>query len=279
MTSTPRDGESNDFPNVLHWVQHAVLTGDPSSEAAAVAAHIKPNSRMSPGERFDIYRDDYLSRMVAAVIEDYPTCAAIVGYERFRAAFAAYVRSRPSRHPNINLYGDDFGAHLPGLLRSDGHSALTSTDEVRALRELAWLERDLVTVPMVEDGVAALSAERLAEVPGDAWERAKLKVRSSLLLVRLEWPVLECIDASRRGERPVLPTDREPNIAQVWRLGESVMRRRIDLDAARVLKSIQAGTPLAAALESVGDDEGAAGRAQAWFSAWIADGVFVGVEW
>jgi hypothetical protein len=269
---------------VQRWMQSVVVhlgtvedgVSSPEAEAQVPASRvgdvILPSKTLTPVERVGIYHGMYLLRMVEALETDYPALQHFLGPQDFRALVAGYVQVHPSRSYTLNRLGDHFAEFVkgaPGIRRRD------------FCHELARLE---LLVSQVFDGpeTQGLSAEAIAAVPGDAWERACLTPVAAFRLGAFRYPVNAYLQ-STQGDDHDHP---KPRLKDEW---VAIFRRdyrvrRVDLTrpAHDLLADLVGGKTLGEAISAAlrrgtkkGPSEDELFR---WFRDWIALGMFAGVE-
>lgn len=150
-------------------------------EARAFAlAHLGDNSRLSGVEMLEIYREQFWLRHTASLVEDFPGVGGILGGEDWNRLAVEYLLAY--RPETFTLR--DLGAKLPDFLATLGwlsHPAL-----VADMARLEWAHVEVFDAP----DVPPLDPKKLAAVPEDAWEGARLVPDPALRLLRLEYPVI-----------------------------------------------------------------------------------------
>jgi hypothetical protein len=263
---------------VQRWMQAVVVNGGSVGEALAspeAAAEIErvedvllPSSRLTAAERVGIYHGMYLGRMGDALESDYPHLLRVLGAERFAALVRDYVQVHPSRSYTLNRLGD----HLPEFIL-----AAPRLRRRAFLHDLARVEQAVSQVFDAEE-TAPLSAEAIAAVPHEAWERARLQPVAAFRLLVLGHPVGPFLDGLEdRAKRPPFPRPRRSFMA-VFRRNYVVRRLELAPAAHRLLAELAEGAALGAAVSRVA---GRGGRSAAgadalfrWFREWVASGVF-----
>jgi len=180
----------------------------------------------------------------------------------------------------------ELGARLPAFIA--GRAGL---EQRELLFDMAALEYSHVAVFGAPDR-AKLDPQKLAEVPEDAWETARLVTDPGLRLHRLEYPVIALrrrLLAARDGadgaaDDPVPLPDREAKAkcVAVHRRERLIHHDELEPGAFALLEAITDGLPLGVACETAArraattvEDLGAnLGR---WFQEWAARGYVVDV--
>src|ERR1700684_1839632 len=71
--------------------------------------YVKPNDRLTSFERLEIYNRQYWFRVIAAVSEDFPALATVLGPKRFNSLLIAYLKENPSTSFTLR----NLGRNLP----------------------------------------------------------------------------------------------------------------------------------------------------------------------
>lgn len=121
--------EMNDFARQQAEFQRGILTGDDT-----VLSEILDSPREKRETLFGVYRYAYGSRLVDAMRNDHELLHLYLGDEMFDEMGYAYVKARPSEHPNLRW----FSQGLPDFLKS----AEPYSDHP-VLSDLAALEKTL----------------------------------------------------------------------------------------------------------------------------------------
>lgn len=221
-------------------VRDRALPQDPRVVEAALAA-VRDSGGLSPVERLEIYREQYWLRHTASLLEDFPGLSGLLGqrdWERLVEGYLGVVRS-----PSWTLR--DLGYRLPE------HVERAEWLPHRELaRDMARYEWAIIEVFDAADA-PPLDPAKLAAVPPDAWENARLELVPALALLAVEYPVAE-LRASLR-ERPgsgvALPARRRECLV-IHRDAElSVTRRVVAPGAFALLVALADGYRLGEACE------------------------------
>ncbi len=270
-------------PAELHELMGFLLPAfqrmEPVADDAALAdrtkAHVTGNDRLTPAEQVDLYRRQFWLRHRDSLLEDYPGLHHVIGEEVFDDLARAYLEAHPPRTPSLRDLGADL---IPFAERWGGFPADRREIALDMLRyEHAFI--DLFDGPEPE----ALDAARIASLPEDAWERARIVLSPLLARVRVAYPVHHLRAAVREGEAAPLP-DRSPACVAVFRQNLSMRFDELEPAAFDLLEALAAGVPLVAACERVAasldpaEADALGARVGAWFQAWTARKWIVSVE-
>jgi hypothetical protein len=153
-----------------------------------------PNGRPA-GRRFDIYRNNVIAGLTAALETAFPVVRKLVGDANFRTMAGAFLRRYPPRSPLMMLYGAD----LPGFLET-----FPPTRSLGYLPDVARLEQALREAYHAKDA-APIESSRLGALAPDRLMETKLVLAPAVRLVRSRWPILSIwrFNTSAESPRPV----------------------------------------------------------------------------
>ena len=242
----------------------ALVTGEGPVDPAAREALLVGDGELSASERARIYSDMYLFRLVAALREDYPLLARLVGDEEFFSIGSDYARAHPSHHPSLAR----LGAHLPAYLRGRAGSR----DDLTDLAALEWARAEAFVAPDEEP----LGEDALGSLGEDA-ASARFRLVPSVRLLSLEhdaaalWAELE---ASRAPEAP----GRSPVSLLVWRKGFEVFHTAVSAEELCALSAVQRGAALGEACAAFAALPDPAGAALDAIASWSGEGLLAGID-
>jgi hypothetical protein len=236
------------------WFAGAVMNDAALDE---VDRRLSAGPRLGPRERFDVYRNGYVARLVECLEDDYPVLKHTLGEAAFEALCRAYVERHPSEAPNLNAYG----RLLPSLCE----------DFAADLARLEWAIVEVIHEPAARP----LTMDKLASIPMEAWGTARLLASKALRLVPAEHRVNDYFQAVKDGRAPEVPAA-SPSATVVYRSGRTVWRMSLTPAMQRVLAALLAGKALEPALDVAGDEP--VEHVTAWFREWVSSGLFVGIE-
>ncbi len=236
---------------------------------------VRPDARLGPVERLDIYADMYFYRLRDCLAEDFPKVAAQIGDARFHNLATDYLLAHPSTHFSLR----QLGRALPGFLR-----AHPLEREFPTLADLARL--DWARVDVFDDADAApLSMQELLEGGGSAPEKFAVALIPSARLLRVDvavlplWRRLDGAGAAKENGERKRSARGETRAVRVWRKGFSVFHRSLPADEEHCLRALAAGGATLAQLGELLFDqqlpgappERAAQRLAALLDLWASD--------
>ena len=251
-------------------------------------ALIKPNSRLEPLERLEIYSRSYWFRVLDCLYDDFPGLCAALGMRAFNRLSRAYLAERPSESFTLR----NLGAGLETWLREHPKYAGRHFDLALDMVRLEWAHIEAF------DGEARkpLGPEDLLELGPEL----RLGLQPHLTLLELKYPVddlriavnekLEEHDSASNAvaERDQHRTIRryrrlkpQPIHLAVYRAEDFVWYRRLEVDEYRLLDALRQGLPIGEALEkamqgSAIAEERLGAAVQAWFAGWARMGWLCG---
>jgi hypothetical protein len=265
-----------------HIARKTAATRNKPSQPMAkeAAALIRPNSRLTPLERLDIYSRSYWFRLVDSLSEDFPGLRAVLGSIAFERLAKAYLADCPSQSFTLRNLGSQLDDWLLRNPRYAGTALGIALDMVR----LEWAH-----IEAFDGGVEkALGPEDLVELgPG-----FRVSVQPHLQLLALKFPVDEMrihvnlgssadgmasntVSRSRRRRflRGVSRLRPEPIFLAVHRFDLTVFYRRIAPAEYSLLNALRQGEPIGEAVvialaHSSASVENQGSMLKSWFAAW-----------
>ena len=248
---------------------------------------IKPNDRLSPLERLEIYSRSYWFRVLDCLYDDFPGLAAALGQRAFQKLSRAYLAERPSQSYTLRNLGEG----LEAWLRTHPEYAGKHFDLAMDMIRLEWAHIEAF------DGAEGkpLGPEDLLEPGPDL----RIGLQPHLSLLELGYPVDDLrieanqwteehdsasnavIERERRGAgRRYRRLKPKPLHLAVYRAENVVYYRRLEPGEFQVLGELARGKSIGEALEElvqsagIADDELAAlgVSVQNWFAEWARMG-------
>ncbi len=238
--------------------------------------HLTGSARLSPVEQLEIYREQFYLRHTASLVEDFPGVGGILGQADWdRLVWDFLATSAPTSYDLAEL-----GAGLADFAGT--RDWLPERDLVVEMARFEYAHLEVFAAP----DSAPLDPAKLAAVPEDAWERARLQPDTGLRLLALEYPVVELrtrlIQARDDGtDAPPLPAPKRVFLA-VHRRNLGVFHDELEPDAFVLLEHVARGEPLGLACESAARDTGVSveslgAKLERWFAEWSGRGYVVDV--
>lgn len=242
----------------------ALVTGDGPVDPAERDALLAGDAELSASDRAHIYSDMYLFRLAAALREDYPLLARLLGDEEFFSLGAAYARAHPSRHPSLARLGAD--------LRSSLRERAGYRADLADLAALEWARAEA----FVAADEQPLGEEALRSLGEDA-AGARLSLVPCVRLLSLQndvaglWADLE----ASRAPQPPRPG---PSSLVVWRKGFEVFHAAVSAEELSALSAVQGGATLGEAFEAFAALPDPTGAALDALASWIGEGLLARID-
>jgi hypothetical protein len=236
---------------------------------------VTPSHRgMSSVERLDVYREQYWSRHLPSLEEDYPTLMWVLGgSDRFRELATGYLGACPPRTWDLRR----LGANLPAYVSAN--SPWRDDALARDAAHLDWAFMETFDAP----DAPAFDPSVLSTAPEEAWPAARIVLHPSIRRLVLAHPAHELRTAVQSkaddaSGAPPRPPPMQTHVV-VWRDRAFQLRSAaVDPMAFELLAALEAGAPLGEACEAVAREAGAADanafgpRVGEWFQQWTAEG-------
>jgi hypothetical protein len=257
----------SDFARQQNEFQRGILTGDDT-----VLAEILDSPREKRETLFGVYRYAYGSRLVDAMRTDHALLHAYLGDEMFDEMGYAYVKARPSEHPNLRW----FSQGLPDFLKS---TAPYSDHPV--LSDLAALEKTLNDAFDAKDGPVLALADMAGFAP-EVWADLTFRAHPSASRLDLTTNASAIWRALKNDETPPdAVVAGEPSRLLIWRQDVTPMFRELSAEEAMMWDEAANGIPfgvLCAMLATYDDPDGAAARGAGYLHGWTTSGILSGVS-
>jgi len=254
---------------------------DGSSSARAVAKLVKPSRTLQPLERVEIYNRMYWFRLLDSMAQDFPGLRALLGEKKFWPLVESYIAACPSRSFTLR----DLGSRLERYIAREPRLVAPHGAAARDLVRFEWAQIvafDGPTRPrLTKRGLSGAPATKL-----------KIPVQPYLTLLTCRHPVDEYIlavkrEGALRTEASNAVTERVGSAGAtarlehcgtlhivVHRLDNQLYYKRLEPEAARLLRAIKAGYTLAEACarafgRSNLDPVEQARKIREWFALWM----------
>lgn len=254
-------------------VAGAVMSPLNASVSAEAKRLVKPNDRLTATERLNIYHRQYWYRILDSLNEDFPGVRAVLGERAFERLARAYLSDCPSQSFTLRNLGSHLETWLGAHPEFAGRNLALALDMVR----LEWAHIE-----------AFDNAERKPLGPEDLLElgpELALALQPYVGLLDLQYPVDDlrvkananqkehnrasnAVSAPARRHLVRRYTRLKPQqiFLAVHRVEFTVYYRRLEAGEFRLLRAIEPGQAIGAALEMVADLDPQ--QVQAWFGNW-----------
>jgi hypothetical protein len=256
----------SDFARQQADFQRGILTGDDT-----VLTEILDSPREKRETLYGVYRYAYGSRLVEALRNDHALLHSYLGDEAFDEMGHAYVKARPSEHPNLRW----FSQGLPEFLRSAepycNHPVLA---------DLAALEKALNDAFDAAEG-PVLELAAMAGFAPEQWNDLKFRAHPSAARLDLSTNAAAIWIALKNDETPPDATTLVgPSRILIWRQDTTPMFRELPPEEAMMWDEAASGIAfgvLCEMLATYDDPDGAAARGAGYLHGWITSGTLTAV--
>jgi len=268
----PRDlAETQGF--LANAVKGRTPIGDDPALAEAAPRFVKGNAKLRPADQVEIYREQFWLRHRGLLRDDLQGLHHLLGDDAMDALCRDYLDAHPPDVYALRFLSKEVPRFLerwPGL----------SEDPKRALAlEMARYERVLIEHRTAAD-VAPLDPGKLAGLPADAWERARIVLHPLLVRLELVYPVHRLRKAWVMGEAMEARPAEAPIHLALYRNKDLVTHfQELEREAYALLGLLGEGVPLVPALGRVAEPLSEARRGEVvssvgrWFQQWTAWGI------
>jgi len=257
----------SDFARQQAAFQRGILEGDEK-----VLAEILDSPREKRDVLFGVYRHAYGSRLVEAMRNEHELLHLYLGDEMFDEMGHAYVKARPSGHPNLRW----FSQGLPAFLKSTAPYS-----EHPGLADLAALEKALNDAFDAAEG-KVVALEEMAGFAPEAWTGLRFRPHPSASTLELTTNAAAIWLALKNEETPPDATAlQQPARLLIWRKDVTPMFRELPAEEAMMWDEAANGIPfgvLCEMLATYDDPESAAGRGASYLHGWITAGLLTDVS-
>jgi hypothetical protein len=250
----------SDFARQQAEFQRGILTGDDT-----VLAEILDSPREKRETLYGVYRYAYGSRLVEAVRNDHELLHAYLGDEMFDEMGHAYVKTRPSEHPNLRWFSQGLPAFLKTAEPYCNHPVLTDLALEKGLND---------AFDAAEGEVLDLSA--MAGFAPEQWNDLKFRPHPTASRLNLSTNAAAIWLALKNEETPPdAAMLEEPSRILIWRQDTTPMFRELPAEEAMMWDEAASGIPfgvLCEMLATYDDPDSAAARGAGYLHGWITSG-------
>ena len=228
----------------LRALQHGLLqdlNGLKEREPVERAADFGAPPAGGVEDRWHVYADGYVARLVEALESDYAAVRRILGPEPFAALVERYVRAFPPGSYDLSRAGDLLPEHL-------------SVDPIAValpfLPDLAHLERAVAKAFVAPDAEPLTWGALLAETPENV-AALPLVLAPGVALLPSRWPVVSLWHTRGQADDAVaLDLEKNPETALVFRRGYAVACARLDAKETALVTALTDGAATLTMLEA-----------------------------
>jgi hypothetical protein len=179
-------------PLTVRWKMQK-RTDDGGSMRKLAADFIKPNDRLTPFERVEIYNRCYWFRILDCFYDDYPGLLAILGNRKFLKLATAYLE----RYPSESFTLRNLGSRLERFLLEEPQWTAPRQEMALDIARFEWAQ----IVAFDGPSETPISADDILDVPP---ERLRLRLQPYLSLLEVHHAVDDFLVAVKKRETDIL---------------------------------------------------------------------------
>jgi hypothetical protein len=185
-------------------ISHALIHGEYDAAASLIVGDM-----LSPAERLDVYRNNFVSSLTTALRISYPAVHRLVGEAFFESVAQCFIGDHPPQTAYLNAYGAEF----PNFL-----AQFPQAQPLTYLADVARLEW-AVNIALHADDAAPIDATSLTGLAHIPPERLILVPHPSITLLRLDHPAKSIWDAVLSEDDTALNAI-DPGLCTEWLMVE-----------------------------------------------------------
>ncbi|MBE7635675.1 hypothetical protein GUA87_02375 [Sneathiella sp. P13V-1] len=201
-----------------------------------------PDDVVNTGGRFNTYRSNYFSSLIAVLTEQFPVTAELVGPEFFDALVQEYATQIPPTSPVMGIYGERFAEFLEGF---------EPVQQVPYLADVARLEWARATAKTV---IALLPHQISSEDEILQAINFPAVISKGATLLHSPYPV-GTIWANHQQETPAPIADWKAETVAVWQGEDDIQQVIVPEDELECFAEILEGAPFVNYLQQIEDEE------------------------
>jgi len=199
-------------PLTVRWKMQK-RTDDGGSMQKLAADFIKPNDRLTPFERVEIYNRCYWFRILDCFYDDYPGLLAILGNRKFLKLATAYLE----RYPSESFTLRNLGSRLERFLLEEPQWTAPRQEMALDIARFEWAQ----IVAFDGPSETPISADDILDVPP---ERLRLRLQPYLSLLEVHHAVDDFLVAVKKRETDILRGEASHTVDSAPKVQASVRR-------------------------------------------------------
>jgi len=190
-----------------------------------------PADVINTGNRFNIYRNNYLTGLIGTLSAKFPVTCQLVGSEYFEAVAHSYVTEASPSSPLLDHYGEDFANFLETTALLAPPAYLPDVARVEWARSVAPIaaQRPTMQITNRED------LERAFEM--------QFQLAPGGTLITSAYPVGTIWDHHQTAPVKPIPEWKAETVAVWWSCGH-IQQKTIPPNISPILRGLEAGIPL-----------------------------------
>lgn len=252
--ATLNNGKRNEHSPAITTLQNRFLRAL-NDDSGALRPHVRRAPRLPFSTQIAIHRTNANNARIRALEESHPVCMKILGERYFRQVAKAFIRAHPSRHPDLNRYGEELSAFIAELAQTRAE-----LQDFAYLPDLAQLEYLHHRCYYRKDDVRADRAR--LERAGAAGRAPRVFLNHTVALMTSAFPVAEIWRAHRR-DNPQTVFEQPPRPVRIciYREGTRPRIEEIGEHDHRILQRAARAPALDELVGELHDEDGLPGNA------------------
>lgn len=199
---------------------------------------LTPRSNVSPEQQVAIYQNNVRGALQSCLAQVYPVCQTILGDAYFKQLAKGYIQDHPSRHSDLNLYGNTFSEFIQQQYQQ--RPELADFAYLSDLVALEWHYHQVYYAPSTPafdfDAFAALS---------DVQQAQKIfQLTPCLQFVESIYPILSIWKLNQTADQNTNPVAEQAESVVVFRKESRIELFKIEPEVIALLSLIQSGASL-----------------------------------
>ena len=237
----------------------------------AGSSYIKDSNKLTASQRFHLYQDGYVLRLIEALGDSFTTVEKFLGSERFAAIAENYILNHPSRHYSIREYGESFPKFLATI------DSLGNRSFIAELAEFEWM------LGRAFDSCNAIPMQHaeLESVAIDLWPELRFSFLPSFLSLSFDWNTPQLWKALTENlTLPDIKINSSPEYWVIWRPELDTLFRSVDDEEIFAMQCMQQADNFAGYCETFirKQWDQAELKAVQYLKRWLEDRMFVGLS-
>lgn len=229
------------------------------------------SKKISADMRLAIYSNAYQTRLIEALISNYPILNAYLGTDIFNKIACDYIDEYPSCNRSIRWFGDK----LPGYLNE--HQDYRKFEYLAELAEFEWKQ----TLVFDAADSSVLQIDELAQIAPELWQNMRFHLHPTVHRINLSWNIVQIWQAISDNIAPEEPIKTSSPIFWVMWRRELINRFcSISIEEAwaidAILNGLSFGDICEKSCEWVGEEK-AGMYAASLLKGWVQSGLIAGV--
>jgi len=204
----------------------------------SLLAYLEPCGNLFPDQQLAIYKNNVRGALQTSLAQVYPVCRKILGENYFKQLASVYIRSTPSRHHDLNSYGDSFSDFI--FTQCQQRDELNDYLYLSDLVQLEWLYHSVYYA--AEGAVFDLSG--FANLSEQQQVKSFFQLAPCLKFISSDYPILSIWQINQEGGGDQQTIFSQSESCCVFRKNNQTEMIRVETKVYSLLALIKEGTTL-----------------------------------